>query len=359
MTYVTGAAFGGREQELAEAIVARHYAHYPDLDARYGAVGRRKCVEDVVFHLLYLQAAVSAGSAQLFVDYIAWAKILFHKLGIDLVHLSATLDATADILQERVATPDAAAACAVIGQAQQCLPDLPLDLTLEVADNPASNPLARDFFHLLRARRRTEARQRILQAVESGTTVRDLYLTVFQPALRDIGRLWQSGHVSVAEEHYFTAATQVIMSQLYPYIFTERKAGPTMVSTCVTGELHEIGVRMLTDFFEMEGWDTHYLGANMPIPAIVETVAELQPKLLCVSVTITSHLGMLETLLQSVRALPEGPGIKVLVGGYPFNVSHDLWRRVGADGYAPDAAQALAVAGTLIGAPGIAAETAP
>jgi hypothetical protein len=36
------------------------------------------------------------------------------------------------------------------------------------------------------------------------------------------------------------------------------------VAACVSGELHEIGVRMLCDLLEMEGWNTIYLGANVP-----------------------------------------------------------------------------------------------
>ena len=70
----------------------------------------------------------------------------------------------------------------------------------------------------------------------------------------------------MAQEHYCTAATQLIMSQLYPYIFTTGKNGRVLVGTCVSGDLHEIGVRMVSDFFEMEGWDTFYLAPTRRPP---------------------------------------------------------------------------------------------
>lgn len=60
----------------------------------------------------------------------------------------------------------------------------------------------------------------ILNAVEQGTPVKDIYLWVFQP-------------------------TQ-----------------------------HEIGMRMVADFFEMEGWDTYYLGANTPTRSILQTIVD-------------------------------------------------------------------------------------
>ena len=77
-------------------------------------------------------------------------------------------------------------------------------------------------------------------------------------------RYWQMNRLTVAQEHYCTAATQMIMSQLYPYIFEGERNGRVLVATCVAENLHEIGVRMVTDFFEMDGWDTFYLGANVP-----------------------------------------------------------------------------------------------
>lgn len=43
-------------------------------------------------------------------------------------------------------------------------------------------------------------------------------------------------------------------------------------------------------------------------------------------------------------------GVKVLVGGYPFNVDLDLWRRIGADGCARDAAEAIELAKRLAAA---------
>jgi methanogenic corrinoid protein MtbC1 len=42
--------------------------------------------------------------------------------------------------------------------------------------------------------------------------------------------------------------------------------------------------------------------------------------------------------------------VLVLVGGYPFNLAPDLWRRIGADGWAPDAQLAVERAGELLAA---------
>jgi MerR family transcriptional regulator, light-induced transcriptional regulator len=70
---------------------------------------------------------------------------------------------------------------------------------------------------------------------------------------------------------------------------------------------------------------------------------------LAVSTTITANLHHVEELIAAVRAVPAAAVPKVLVGGYPFLVAGDLWRRVGADGFAADAREAVTVANKLVG----------
>ena len=112
----------------------------------------------------------------------------------------------------------------------------------------------------------------ILQAVEQGSPVKDIYQRVFQPTQHEIGRLWQTNQISVAQEHYCTAATQLAMAQLYPYTFSAERSGRRLVAACVSGELHEIGARIVADLFEMAGWDTYYLGANTPTRSAWRTI---------------------------------------------------------------------------------------
>jgi methanogenic corrinoid protein MtbC1 len=137
------------------------------------------------------------------------------------------------------------------------------------------------------------------------------------------------------------------MSQLYPYIFSTRKRAGTMVATSVAGELHEIGARMVADFFELDGWDTFYLGANTPTPSVVRMVAERRPQVLAISATITFNLRAVEDLIAATRAEKDCRHVKTVVGGYPFNVAANLWRNVGADGYAESADDAVNVAENL------------
>ncbi len=208
--------------------------------------------------------------------------------------------------------------------------------------------LAEQYLRFLLAANRKDAASVVMKAVEDGVSVKDVYLRVFQPVLYEVGNLWQNNQVSVAQEHYCTAATQFAMSLLYPYIFSGKQTGHRFVGCCVGGELHEIGMRMVTDFFEMEGWDTYYMGANTPDEDVVQTIIDQKAGVVGISVTMTFHLHLVGRLILRIRSRPECRDVKILVGGYPFLTNHQLWRGVGAHAFATDAHQAVAVAGRLL-----------
>jgi methanogenic corrinoid protein MtbC1 len=333
--------------QLAEAVTTRQYQAQPELAAKYGEAGRNKCLQDANYHFLYLADAVAASSPTLFSDYVAWAKVMLSARGVPATDLSRNLV----IMQEVVHQNFPSELSTVIDQFFEAglsrLPSVSTDLPTLLEGAGPHIALAKRFLTLLLDGERQAASQLILQAVDSGVPVRDVYLHVFQASQREIGRLWQLNQVSVAQEHYCTAATQLIMAQLYPRIFRSEKSGQRIIVTSVAGELHEIGARIVADFFEMEGWDTYYLGANSPFVAVVQAIADRGAQLLAVSVTMVFHLRVVEELIARVRASTGANTVKILVGGYPFNIEPELWKRVGADAFAVDAAEAVAAANRL------------
>jgi methanogenic corrinoid protein MtbC1 len=190
----------------------------------------------------------------------------------------------------------------------------------------------------------------ILGAIEEGIGTREIYLNVLQPALYEVGRLWQMNQISVAREHFCTAAAQSILAILNRNGGPRHEdATPTIVSTCVSGEEHELGIRMVSDFFERAGWNSCYLGANTPNEAVISELSERGADVLAVSMTMAHQFPLLEELLRSVRHAPQCENVKILVGGHPFQRDPDLWTLLGADGVASDAQQAVEIVGSWVG----------
>jgi MerR family transcriptional regulator, light-induced transcriptional regulator len=185
-----------------------------------------------------------------------------------------------------------------------------------------------------------------LAAVENKVDIKEIYCHVFERCQYELGRLWQSNTISVAQEHYCTASTQFIMSQLYPYIFrSDRTLKGTIVAACVSGELHELGARMLCDLLEMEGWNTIYLGANVPSAGIVDALRDNHSNILALSACMTFHIPAVREVIAAVRLAD--PTTRIIVGGYAFKIAPGLWRDVGADYWGKDASDVIALVGGL------------
>lgn len=338
-----------RAEELSEKILRLQAEKQPDLERRYGQVDMETCRQDIRYHLAYLAEAVSLGSEPLFEEYIAWVKSLLSSLGLPEEDMLVNLECMEEVISRELPGEISAQACRFLKAMREKYPGLPVRVERDfLAESPLKN-LARGYLDSLLKGDRGEASRLIMEAVESGTPVKDIYLHVFQPSQWELGRLWQTNRVSVAQEHYCTAATQLIMSQLYPRVFSGGRTGETVIAACVAGELHEIGLRMVSDLFEMEGWDTYYLGANTPRRSVVQALEERRPRILALSATITYHVCEVADFIAAVRGMEGGGDILVIVGGYPFNVDRELWRKVGSDGWAPDAEGAVSVARELCG----------
>lgn len=337
----------GERRRLAEAVVERHYMQSPDLVLRYGPSGREKCLVDAEYHLSYLSEALAAASPSLFADYVAWARTMLASRGVPVEDLRRNLEVMRAVLAEELPEEHAALAAEYVTAGLERFPEASGSVSFVDVSTPIG-ALAKAYLEALLLGDRRRASRMILDAVDEGIPVAEIYLGVFQPVQHEIGRLWQTNDLTVAQEHFCTAATQLVMSQLYPYIFSGERKGRTLVATSVSGDLHEIGVRMISDFLEMAGWDTYYVGANAPSGAVVETLAERNADVLAISATMTGHLRKVGELIASVRATEATAHVKILVGGYPFNVDRDLWRRLGADGFARDARDAVAAANRLV-----------
>jgi methanogenic corrinoid protein MtbC1 len=198
-----------------------------------------------------------------------------------------------------------------------------------------------DYLRALLAGSRREAMAVVDGAVRGGMGIRPLYLDVFQPVMREIGRLWQENRITVADEHLATAITQAAMARLYDQLFAGgAQPGPLLVAACADQERHELGLRMICDVLEMEGWDTIFLGASVPVEDLVQMVMERKPEVVALSASISPHVARVRAAIEGIRAaVPEG-GPVIVVGGRAFADDAGLAGRLGADLTAADAVEA-------------------
>lgn len=331
-----------RIDELATAIADRHFAAFPQTFARYGDIGRIRCLEDARFHLRYLATALDAHSEEMFLDYVAWTKIVLARRNVPHEDLAENLRIMAITLNDILGAPNSIEAVQTLNVAIERIPSMAGDVPSFLDPRAPFWTVASSYLAALLRGNRREALDVITRALEEGAKLRDIYRKVIEPAQQEIGRLWQLNQISVAQEHYCTAATQQIMTQLYSHVFGGEKKEKRAVSMCVGGELHEVGLRIVTDLLELDGWQTWYLGANTPPAAAAQLCVEQRADALLISATLPPHLPEVAEVIRQVRARPQLEEMKILVGGRAFRNAPELWRTIGADAYAADADECLA-----------------
>jgi methanogenic corrinoid protein MtbC1 len=171
------------------------------------------------------------------------------------------------------------------------------------------------FLAALVARDSARARQTVETALEEGVPIPDIYLEVLAPALREIGHRWAMGALNVAEEHYATAVAQSILDGLSRRFKRAPKDGRLAVVSGTPEELHALGVRMVADFLEADGWEVLQLGPGAPARDIAQLVESEQPDVVALS---TATAGVLDGVVEVIRALSALDPRPCIVAGGQF-----------------------------------------
>lgn len=188
---------------------------------------------------------------------------------------------------------------------------------------------------------RAQAHDLIFDVYRQGWTIHDIYLKVFQPSLYEVGHLWETGKVSIAQEHLATAITQSVLSAIYAQVDLPTNLDKHAIVACLAGNYHEIGPRMIADFLQLAGYNTRFLGANTPVDSVLEMIDQLRPDVIGLPATVTKHVEPVRAAIERLRADFVTYRPVVMVGGMAFNLVDGLWKEVKADVWGPDGQQAI------------------
>jgi len=119
--------------------------------------------------------------------------------------------------------------------------------------------------------------------------------------------------------------------------------GKFMIGT-VAGDLHDIGKNLVSMMLKGAGFNVVDIGIDVKPEVFVEKAKATGAPLIGMSSLLTTTMPALDKTLKAIRAA--GITAKIMIGGAP--VTQGYADKIGADGYAPDAASAVDVAKSLL-----------
>ena len=178
--------------------------------------------------------------------------------------------------------------------------------------------------------RREALRMVVEDGIARGARVIDLQARVIRPAQQEIGRLWQTNRVSIAQEHLATGVSQVVMARLFEFVSPTPRNGIVVAVVCVEGELHDFPARLVADYLDHAGFTVRYFGANVPTDETLMMLKSDPPRLLALSTTMSFNVAALRDTIRRVRA-EIGATLPILIGGHALQWSPDLALELGVE----------------------------
>ena len=173
----------------------------------------------------------------------------------------------------------------------------------------------------------------IAEAAGAGLRGSDILVGVMQPALYEIGTLWERGEITVALERRFSIFCQKVLARFQAPPASVRAGGASILLALSPDNRHDLGVRILERLALEKGVRCLVLPTGATASEIVSAAIREQPSLLGVSIAMTSSLTEIVTLRALLAAAV--PGLRTAIGGGAM--------RHLAPNYFPDAVEARRV----------------
>ena len=189
-----------------------------------------------------------------------------------------------------------------------------------------------------------------LEALDSGIDAYTAISDGLAKGMEILGERYELGICFIPELLVASDAMYAGMDILKPHLLDEKSTFrgrlPPGVIGVIEGDTHDIGKNLVKTMFEASGFKMIDLGRDVPPSRFADAAAKESAGLICLSSLITTAMITMADVITGLTKANLRTQVKVMVGG--ACVSPAFARRIGADGYAPNASAAVAEARRLL-----------
>jgi len=168
-------------------------------------------------------------------------------------------------------------------------------------------------------------------------------------AMTIIGQRFEAGDCFVPElilaGEVLRQISEVVKPKLTQTV-TQKKLGRVVIGT-VEGDIHDIGKDIVTFMLDVNGFDVHDLGVDVPAAKFVEEVKAFQPQVVGLSGFLTLAYDPMKNTVQALKDAGLRDKVKIMIGG--GQIDDQIRQYTGADAYGKDAMAAVALAKQWVG----------
>lgn len=188
------------------------------------------------------------------------------------------------------------------------------------------------------------------RALEANIDPLDLIENGYAAGMRIIGDKFDRGEVFLPQIMMAAKAMTDAVAVLEPKIKGGKAAmekGKVVIGT-VEGDIHEIGKNLVITMLTVSGFKVIDLGRDCPVKEFIRAAKEEKPDVVGASALMTTSMPGHKAILEGLTQAEIRDKVKFIVGGAPVTPA---WaKKIGADGYAPNAKEATILVKEILGA---------
>lgn len=323
--------------EISRQVTDAYFQMHPECYKGNADKIRALCKVDFNHHLKFILSAMVTAAPEMFIDYTLWLKRVLESRQLSTQHPIDSFSLMLNFICERIDETDQTIAHHVINQGLDSLRGEGSQLNYYQQPKNTIMTTSEDYTSGLVDGNRKQSEQMIQQLLKQGTSLIDIEVGMVQPAMYEIGRLWQENRISVAQEHLATAISQNALARAFAMADFDDPVERTAICACVEGNHHSLGLRMIADAYELSGWDVTFLGADTPSDSILSQVDSERPDVLALSISLPHQVLALKQLTEQLRSNMGGSMPAIVVGGLAMNNHQSLSTRLDIDNWYLDA----------------------
>jgi 5-methyltetrahydrofolate--homocysteine methyltransferase len=185
-------------------------------------------------------------------------------------------------------------------------------------------------------------------ALKEGVDPKNLLEKGAVAGIYEAGRLWQAGDYFLPDMILATEAYKEAMKRIEPFLAGRQRSykGRVLVGT-VEGDAHDIGKNLVIAMMRCASYEVVDIGVDVAIREIVEKTREFKPDALGLGAYMTTTMRKMQDVILALEKSGLRSEVKVIVGGAP--VTPEYAKRIGADGYGRNAAEAVEILDRILG----------
>jgi 5-methyltetrahydrofolate--homocysteine methyltransferase len=183
----------------------------------------------------------------------------------------------------------------------------------------------------------------VREAIDDKTDLNALINEALIGAMDIVGKKFAANEIFVPEMIASAATMKKGLALIKPLLTGKgpQSKGVILIGT-VKGDIHDIGKNLVTMMLEGAGFSVHDLGVDLSVEKLISKVEKIKPDILALSALLSTTMPEMGKVIKALENRGLRDSVKVMVGGAP--VDSEFADKIGADGYAKDAGEAVQLA---------------